>query len=145
VQVYGLGYGEGETRPAPPLPPRIAELGRRLHRDGLIEREPENAVVNEYVAGIGIAPHRDYGAFGPTVVGVSLGSWCVMDLVDPESDARHAVTLPPRSALVIGGEARSRWKHGIAARKNDVIDGIRVPRARRLSVTYRTAAEKASR
>src|SRR4051812_42465912 len=93
VQVYGLGYGEGRARTAPPMPPRIADLGRRLHRDGLIEREPENSVVNEYVPGIGIAPHRDYAPFGPTVVGVSLGAWCVMDLVAPDAVTRYALPL----------------------------------------------------
>jgi alkylated DNA repair dioxygenase AlkB len=135
VQVYGVGYGRAAA--PPPLPPWAAALGRRLHRDGLIEREPENAVVNEYPPGIGIAPHRDYAPFGPTVVGLSLGAWCVMDLIDP-AGGRHSLALAPRSLLVLGGEARSRWKHGIAPRRSDVIGGVRVPRSRRLSLTFRT-------
>ncbi|HYE05928.1 MAG TPA: alpha-ketoglutarate-dependent dioxygenase AlkB [Planctomycetota bacterium] len=136
VQVYGAGYGDDE--PAAPLPPLIRALGERIHRDGLIERAPENAVVNEYLPGIGIGPHRDYGAFGPTVVGVSLLSWCVIDLIETDGARRVSVPLPPRSLYVIGGEARTRWKHGIAARRNDIIGGLRVPRQRRLSITWRT-------
>src|SRR4051812_12983502 len=96
VQVYGLDYGDGRGVPGIPLPPRIAALGARIHRDGLIARAPDNAVVNEYVPGIGIGPHRDYAAFGPTVVGVSLLAWCVMDLVDPERGLRVALELAPR-------------------------------------------------
>jgi alkylated DNA repair protein alkB family protein 8 len=140
VQVYGLEYGDGRAAPGTPLPPRIAALGARIHADGLIERAPENAVVNEYPPGVGIGPHRDYGAFGPTVVGVSLLAWCVMDLVAPEHGTRVALELAPRSLYLLGGEARSRWKHGIAARKSDVIGGFRVRRERRLSITFRTAS-----
>jgi hypothetical protein len=41
---------------------------------------------------------------------------------------------------IIAGEARSEWRHGIASRLTDVIDGERRPRARRISITFRTAA-----
>ena len=137
VQVYGLGYGDDV--PPPPLPDWLVALGRRVARDGLIERDPENAVINEYVPGVGIAAHRDYAPFGPTIVGISLGAPCVMDFLAPEPGTRHALVLEPRSALVLGGEARSSWKHGIAARRSDLIAGTRVARERRLSVTFRTA------
>ncbi len=137
LQVYGAGYGD-ESQPAP-LPPRIAALGERIRCAGLIEGAPDNAVVNEYVPGVGIAPHRDHAAFGPTVVGVSLLSWCVLDLIALDCERRVAVPLPPLGLYVIGGEARSRWKHGIAARRGDLIAGLRVPRQRRLSITWRTA------
>jgi alkylated DNA repair dioxygenase AlkB len=44
----------------------------------------------------------------------------------------------PGSAVVLSGEARSIWKHGIPARKTDQAAGVRVPRSRRLSITFRT-------
>jgi alkylated DNA repair dioxygenase AlkB len=68
---------------------------------------------------------------------VSLGSPCFLELVDGE---RHAILdVAPRSLWILGGEARSRWMHGIAARKADVLDGVKRPRGRRISITMRTA------
>jgi alkylated DNA repair dioxygenase AlkB len=46
--------------------------------------------------------------------------------------------LEPGSLLVLSGEARFAWTHGIAARRFDVIDGVRTARARRVSLTFRT-------
>ena len=59
-------------------------------------------------------------------------------------DFRHVATgraecllLEPRSLLVLNDEARYDWEHGIAPRKRDVWQGLRVERRRRLSVTFR--------
>ena len=43
--------------------------------------------------------------------------------------------------LVLRGEARYHWRHSIPARKTDVIDGVRVARTRRVSVTFRCVIE----
>ena len=55
------------------------------------------------------------------------------------------VYLPPRSLLVLTGESRQLWKHGIAARKSDLVNGVRVKRERRVSLSFREIlrAEKA--
>jgi len=45
--------------------------------------------------------------------------------------------LPSRSLLLLSGAARYLWMHGVPARKTDLIDGVRVARSRRISVTYR--------
>ena len=49
----------------------------------------------------------------------------------------YDVDLAPQSLLVLNGEARYDWTHEIAARKNDLIDGQRRPRGRRISLTFR--------
>ncbi|CAO1615153.1 unnamed protein product [Parajaminaea phylloscopi] len=41
----------------------------------------------------------------------------------PESRRQHSLWLPPRSVLVLSGEARWQWKHGIAARQGDWVRG----------------------
>ena len=46
--------------------------------------------------------------------------------------------LEPQSLLVLQGEARFGWKHGIPARKVDLIDGQKIARGRRVSLTFRT-------
>lgn len=50
---------------------------------------------------------------------------------------RKCVLLPRRSLLVISGEARYHWSHGIAPRKQDQVMGQLVPRGRRVSLTFR--------
>lgn len=45
--------------------------------------------------------------------------------------------LAQRSLLCIVDKARYEWKHGIVARKSDAINGKRIQRERRLSLTFR--------
>jgi hypothetical protein len=47
------------------------------------------------------------------------------------------VWLEPRSLLVLRGEARFDWTHGIARRRHDTVDGAAVERGRRVSATFR--------
>jgi alkylated DNA repair dioxygenase AlkB len=106
---------------------------------------PDQVIVNEYLPGQGIARHVDcVPCFGPVVLSLSLGSACVMDLHAPETLERISLPLPRRSLLVLAGPARSAWSHSITARKADVIDGVRTPRARRVSLTFRTVLETSS-
>ena len=115
------------------------------------------AIVNLYRPGEGIKPHVDLlRRFGDGIVGVSLGSGAVMQFAWDESQPRggrddaergggpYEVWLPPRSVLVLTGEARYRWTHGIEPRVRDKVadvedgDGWRWDeRGVRVSVTFR--------
>ena len=101
-------------------------------------------LVNEYLPGQGIALHRDYEPFDRTVVSLSLLSACVMDFRHVKSGRLESLLLEPRSLLVLSDEARYEWEHGIAPRKNDRWEGVTIPRARRLSVTFRLLKRQAS-
>jgi alkylated DNA repair protein alkB family protein 8 len=48
------------------------------------------------------------------------------------------VYLPRRSVVILQDDARYKWTHEIPSRKTDVIDGKRVPREKRVSLTYRS-------
>jgi alkylated DNA repair dioxygenase AlkB len=138
VQRYGVGYGRGEARD---FPAWLIPLAQRVARDANFPRFPENCVINEYRPRQGIAPHKDYGQFGPTIACVSLGSDVVLDFIRSDRKVRVPMHVPARSLWVIEGEARSKWLHGIAPRVSDVINGERRMRARRVSITFRTAEE----
>ncbi len=140
-QIYGMSYGSAKAhaRILGALPSWVAPLAARVKREGFLVDDVVNVVVNEYAPGQGIGLHHDLPGFGPTVVAVSLGSPCLLDLVDPDGDRRTVLDVAPRSLWVLGGEARSRWMHGIAQRKADVLCGVPRPRGRRVSVTMRTA------
>jgi alkylated DNA repair dioxygenase AlkB len=103
----------------------------------------DQMLVNEYLPGQGIAPHRDYAAFGRTVVSLSLLSPCVMDFRHRETGRRERLLLLPRSLSVLSDEARYDWEHGIAPRGRGTWHGLRLERRRRLSVTFRFLASPA--
>jgi alkylated DNA repair dioxygenase AlkB len=143
-QPYGWSYSS-EGASGRPIPPWGQALADRMHRDGISERPFDQMLVNEYLPGQGIALHRDYSPFDRTVVSLSLLSPCVMDFHHPPTGRRESLLLEPRSLLVISDAARYDWQHGIARRKSDRWQGIRIPRARRLSVTFRLRKQPANR
>jgi alkylated DNA repair dioxygenase AlkB len=58
-----------------------------------------------------------------------------MDLKRKEEQV--AILLEPCSLLLLRGEARYRWTHGIPRRQQDrIADGV-LPRQRRVSITFR--------
>ena len=100
----------------------------------------DQLTVNEYPAGVGLAPHVDtHSAFGPAIFSLSLAGNAVMEfrrLADagdggeeeagkaparPSVAERRAVALPRRSMLALAGEARYEWQHYIPHRKRDVV------------------------
>lgn len=78
--------------------------------------------VNEYPAGVGLSAHIDtHSAFSGPILSLSLAGATVMEF--RRGDERRSLALPPRSLLVMAGEARYAWAHYIPHRKSDVIGG----------------------
>lgn len=121
-----------------PLPAWLKALGHRLVAAGIFEVAPDQVIANEYLPGQGISAHVDCEpCFDDTIVSLSLLSPCEMIFRDRQSDASASIILEPRSALVLKGEARYRWRHEIPARKSDLVEGGRILRSRRISLTFR--------
>jgi alkylated DNA repair dioxygenase AlkB len=118
------------------LPPWLQRIAVQLHADGLFSKPPDQAIINEYAPGQGIASHIDcIPCFDDVVVSLSLAAPVVMDL---KQDGKSvAILLEPRSVLVLRGDARYQWKHGIAKRQEDTAEGMVFRRERRVSVTFR--------
>jgi len=138
MQFYGYKYDylSRSIKRSGQLPAWARRLATRIHEDGLMPRTPPQLAVNEYEPGQGIFTHVDAEIFDDVVV-ISLGSPCVMDFMDSQSDDSAQLLLEPRSALVLADEARYRWKHGIAARSADEWEGRTIQRGRRVSLTFR--------
>jgi hypothetical protein len=51
--------------------------------------------------------------------------------------AHVSIPLPPRTLLIMTGESRYKWIHGISYRKTDEIHGKVYERSRRVSLTIR--------
>jgi len=76
--------------------------------------ELQQVLINRYAPGAPIGWHRDRPAFAE-VVGVSLLSPCLFRLRRRVAGGfeRRTLTLAPRSAYLLAGEAREVWEHSI--------------------------------
>ncbi len=135
VQQYGYIYDYNNKtisdEKAPPIPELLSELATKLNLP-----EYDQMVIDNYLPGEGITPHTDSPVFGNEITIISLGSGAVMHFTRYKRKAKE-LYLEPRSMLIMKDEARKLWKHEIKKRKSDVVYGTRIPRNRRISITYR--------
>ena len=166
VQHYGHAFDYATLKIAQPgtvpaMPAFFAELMARLTGSGLMPHAVDQLTINEYEPGVGIAFHVDaHSAFEDGIAAITLGSGIVMEFrkadessgklsmgrhhrmspPQPGAEVSKNVWLPPKSLLIMTGEARFAWQHGIAWRKTDCLKkGQVVPRSRRVSLTFRRA------
>ena len=128
------------------LPQWLQGIAERLYAEThLFDRVPDQAIVNEYFPGQGIAMHADRQCFGPTVATISLGDAWRMDLkpVGGSAKSRVDILLEQGSVLLMTGDARSRWLHGIAKRKTERTNNGSRLRQRRISLIFRTVLSDA--
>lgn len=68
----------------------------------------DQLTVNQYPAGVGLAPHVDaHSAFTGAVLSLSLGSSAIMEFRLHEE--HRPLFLPRRSLVVMAGESRYLW------------------------------------
>ena len=138
---YATGRVEGPDS-APSLPKLFNDLAERLYEERVMQKIPDQMIVNEYLvdetATQGIAPHKDHVQdFGPVIVTLSLlEGWSMRFTREGHNYVDHL--LEPGSIAVLAGESRYEWEHSIPPRKFEREGGIKTPRQRRVSVTFRT-------
>ncbi|WP_396142747.1 alpha-ketoglutarate-dependent dioxygenase AlkB [Flavobacterium sp.] len=146
VQHYGYKYDYKASRIDPSffigeIPSWINNISERLKSEKLIDFNPDQAIINEYIENQGIAAHIDCKpCFNDTIVSLSLSGSCVMDFIkDKNSDNPTKVSLliPPRTLIIMKGESRYNWHHAIPSRKKDVFNSTVYNRSKRVSVTLR--------
>lgn len=102
------------------------------------------AIINEYKPGQGIASHIDnIKSFGPKIMSLSLGSDIAMTLSKGTDSVK--ILLPRRSLLIMVGDARYKWYHGIDKKIKDknILDVtknmlVSIDRGTRVSITIRS-------
>lgn len=110
----------------------------RIIKNGIIDNGPDQLIINNYEVGQGISPHVDCEpCFSDTIVSLSLFSDVVIDFKHLKSTKKESILLQRRSLLVMSGEARYNYEHGIAPRINDVFNNKKRQRERRISLTFR--------
>jgi alkylated DNA repair dioxygenase AlkB len=110
-------FATNEMMPAPALPAFLLPLRQRVADWlGMRAHDFAHALVTEYRTGTPLGWHRDTPNF-QVVAGVSLLGPCRMRFrpYPPAKASRDTceLTLEPRSAYVMRGEARWRWQHRV--------------------------------
>jgi len=147
TQHYGRRYNYSSGRvegleSAPPLPEILGDLAARLYDERVMKQVPDQVIVNEYLVDAtntqGIAAHVDHVRdFGPVVVTLSLlEAWSMRFTREGHNYVDHL--LEPGSIAVLAGASRYDWQHSIPPRKFEREGGIKTPRRRRVSITFRT-------
>ncbi|XP_029302280.1 alkylated DNA repair protein alkB homolog 8 [Cottoperca gobio] len=127
VKHYGFEfrYDNNNVDKDKPLPAGIPRdclpVLERCVKNKHIDIMPDQLTVNQYESGQGIPPHVDtHSAFEDPIMSLSLGAKTVMEFRHPDG-LLAAVVLPERSLLVMKGESRYLWTHGITPRKFDTV------------------------
>ena len=127
---YSLRIGE--------LPDWLQRLSEKLHRDGHMPAIADQVIINEYTPGQGISAHVDCEpCFKSTVLSMTVSGGCIMDFVHKWDKTHVPLYLEPKSIVILSGDARYKWTHAIAQRKSDTMQGKRIQRTRRVSLTFR--------
>ncbi|WP_345948082.1 alpha-ketoglutarate-dependent dioxygenase AlkB [Mucilaginibacter sp. PAMB04274] len=124
------------------MPPLMHQLSQEMVEKSIILLQPDQVIINEYVPGEGIKPHKDRAYYENQICGVNLGSGCIMRFIRGKNEEVIDVEIPRRSVYVMQDDARKKWKHAIPPRKKDNIDGNIKHRERRVSITYRKVKPK---
>jgi DNA oxidative demethylase len=119
-------FDDASFRPADPVPDWLEPLRDRAA--ALAGDDIAHALIARYDPGAGIGWHKDRTVF-ERVVGVSLGSAATLRFRQraPSGFRRFSLTVEPRSAYLLSGEARHQWEHSIAPGEQ-----------LRFSITFRT-------
>lgn len=151
VKHYGFAfeYGTNDVNKNRPLEDKIPvefdfleERFKKNKLEEVIKWLPDQLTVNCYAPGQGIPPHVDtHSAFEDPILSLSLLSDVVMEFEKCDKSRKSSILVPRRSLLVMSGESRYFWTHGITPRKSDVhrsCNGLTVlPRKIRISCTFR--------
>ncbi len=146
VQHYGYKYDYkarqlDQTFYIGKIPDWMTFLSERLQQQNIIDFVPDQAIVNEYIDDQGIAPHIDCEpCFGDTIISISLGGQCVMNFQKEQTSTEQdkiPLLIQPKTLIVMTGESRYGWYHGIVGRKTDKFNGQTHKRQRRVSITFR--------
>lgn len=121
-----------------------SHLPAELYSTLFDSESPRQAIFNLYRPGEGITSHVDLlSRFEDGVIGLSLASSTMLDFTR-EGYEPYSIVLRPGDIYILSAEARYEWQHGIASRAYDVIDGFKVKRRLRMSVTLRRMKEGAN-
>jgi alkylated DNA repair dioxygenase AlkB len=144
VQHYGYKYNYATyqiNEPCEPLPSFLQSYQKLLYdlciSLNLITHDYKfnQCIVNNYLQGQGISAHIDVKKYGGVIGCFTIGSGVMVHF---EKDGeKKEVYVKPNSLYIMSGDSRYVWRHSIPSRKSDMVEGKRMDRGRRISITFR--------
>jgi alkylated DNA repair dioxygenase AlkB len=135
-QEYGLTRSFYIKQPtATTIPPEIARIGERLHREGHLPNVPDYILVNRYQKGEGIHPHVDDSYYDDGISSLVLGHGSTV--MFHNTSMCLATKIDEGGIFIFQREARYKYKHEVLSSNQDCWEGNVIPRAERTAVTFR--------
>ena len=126
--------------PADPIPEFLAEAhnlaAELLLRHG-IPHELNQSGLAQYEQGVGVGSHTEKPALGRVVVTLGLQGSVPIEFTPMEGGPTTAVYHRRCRILAMTGESLQRYKRGIKAMNQEIVEGETVARTARLSVIFR--------
>lgn len=143
---YQYDYNTGNIKvKADPIPEEFTYLITKLEDickdNDLINKYYvfNQVIVNNYDSGQGISSHTDIKTYGGIIGCYTLGSGGTMRFTNGYE--KYDIYVEPNSLYIMSGDARYKWKHEMISRKSDIVDGKKITRGRRISITFRNVPE----
>jgi alkylated DNA repair dioxygenase AlkB len=103
----------------------------------IVKTKPQQLIVNEYEVGQGISKHIDSLVFDEPIMSLGLNSQCTMNFHNRYTKEVIPIVFDRRDLVVLRSDARYIWMHEICPNRYDNINGNKIPRTKRISLTYR--------
>ena len=140
---YGYKYpysGKGYLEKTTKIPRIIRKLIKLMNDIPQLEDfHPNQVIVNKYEPGQGIGAHTDHEKFfKDKIVSISILSGIAIKFQHKyDSSKTNEIYADKNSLYAMTGESRYDYTHQIAKRNSDMINGKRVKRDMRISITFR--------
>ena len=144
VQHYGYKYNyltHNIKEKCEPLPDFLIKFKKILTDTcttlGIMDKDYEfnQCIINNYYQGQGISPHIDVKSYGDVIGCFTFGSGTTIKFRNNEDV--FELYVKPNSLYIMSGDSRYKWTHEISPNKFDILDGKKIERTRRISVTFR--------
>lgn len=97
--------------------------------------EFNQCIVNNYTKNQGISPHIDIVSYGKVIGCFTIGTDATMTFVD--KNEKIDLYVKSNSLYIMSGDARYKWKHSMTSKAIDIVNGEKISRNRRVSITFR--------
>ena len=144
IQHYGYKYGYKSyniNELAEPIPIFLESLQKKLSKIVQLKKlAPESylfnqCIVNNYKGNQGIGRHIDVKSYGDVIGCYTFGSGATMTFT---RDGKTVdLYVEPNTLYIMSGDARYKWTHEMRQRLSDKVNGEKIMRGRRVSVTFR--------